>query len=93
MYKDQVPNSALYQNTTRLSAVLRAGRLHFVDHCVPTNQPVADLVFWRADNSYYAGQGNIATYLRTLEADMPGITAEELSRVAPDRDSWRRLTA
>ena len=86
-YKDHVPNTILYKDTPCLSAVLRARRLQFAGHCARSNQPVADLVFWRADGPYKPGQGNIATYLRTLEADMPGVKTKELVRVSHDRDS------
>ena len=40
---------------------------------------MADLV------SNRGGQGNRATFLWTLDADVPGVTIEELARVAPDR--------
>ena len=91
-------NDKLYGKLPRVSSRLLEKQLIFAGHCVRSDQPVSDLVFWdhtkmaRCKCAPGAGsRGNNAKLLLKKAGKVDGLVVsdQELTKLMKDRDEWR----
>jgi len=92
------PNDKLYGKLPRVSSRLLEKQLVFAGHCVRSDQPVSDLVFWdhtkMARCNCTAGAGsraNSAKLLLKKVGKVEGLVVSdtELVKLMKDREAWR----
>ena len=97
-WDDYISNDKLYGKLLRVSSRLLEKQLIFAGHCVRSDQPVSDLVFW--DHTKMAkckctpgagSRGNNAKLLLKKVGKVDGLVVSdvELIKLMKDRDAWR----
>ena len=91
-----ISNDKLYGKLSRVSSRLLEKQLTFAGHCVRSDQPVSDLVFWdhtkmaRCKCAPGAGsRGNNAKLLKAGRVDGLVVSDQELIKLMKDRDERR----
>ena len=95
---DCISNEKLYGKLQSVSSRLLEKQLIFAGHCVRSDQPVSDLVFWdhtkmaRCKCTPGAGsRGNSAKLLLKKAGKVDGLVVSdhELVKLMKDRNEWR----
>jgi hypothetical protein len=96
-WSDYVPNSTLYNGLEFVSIRLLEKQLVFAGHCIPSNQPIGELLLWdhtKLVNCKCSKGASNASYSRQLlkaigRVDGLVTSDVEVSKLMLDREAWR----